>query len=384
MINHHSKMVETLVSAGHLAHEWRTAVETTPRRNFVPPVAWLDTDDGWQRLDRVAEPHAWLAATCVDRSIVTQWDDGTISLEDGPGIRPTSSISQPSIVADMLREALIHDGDRVLEIGTGTGWNAAVLATRLGEKSVYSIEVDRQIAIQARTNLTKVDRYPTVVTADGSDGYRPGAPYDRVLSTASVFSVPYAWITQTRPGGYVVTPWRTALLNGLLLRLLVGADGTASGQFVGTAAFMGVRSQRAPSEAVDIGGIATERETDVHPGYIFNGTGAHCAVSLVVAHCYRWPECVDDGYVSRLEDPAGGSWATVTVPADSPGPYVVRQGGPRRLWDEVVSAYRCWQDIGEPELTRFGVTVDRDGQRVWLDDPDNVVGPILRSGWVRQ
>lgn len=375
MIGTHEDLIAALAKGGHLADDWVSAVRATPRKDFVPPETWVDTDSGVKKLSQTGDPDAWLAVTCEDVPIVTQWDDGKSPLDTTSAGTPTSSISQPSIVADMLRETLIEDGNRVLEIGTGTGWNAALLAARLGGEYVYTVEVDPEVADQARRNLATISRHAYVITGDGTKGYKAGAPYDRVLSTASVFTVPYAWVEQTRPGGYVVTPWRTALLNGLLLRLAVTDDGAAAGRFVGTASFMPVRSQRAPTEDVDISGDATESVTKVHPSGPLDVDHAQYAIGLLVPNCYQWLDHETDGYVVRLDDADTQSWATVKVTVDADGRYPVRQGGPRQLWDEIISAYDWWQDIGKPELTRFGVTVDRDGQRVWLDDPGNRIGP---------
>jgi protein-L-isoaspartate O-methyltransferase len=111
--------------------------------------------------------------------VITQVDDGQPSGLDGTGVLSTSSASMPTVVAVMLRALDVHDGHNVLEIGTGTGYEA-------GYRGI------------------------TVVTADGAQGLSPRAPYDRVLSTASCQQVPYPWVAQTVPGGKVLTPWRNA------------------------------------------------------------------------------------------------------------------------------------------------------------------------------
>jgi protein-L-isoaspartate O-methyltransferase len=83
-----------------------------------------------------------------------------------------------------------------------------------------------------------------VITADGAQGYRAAAPYDRVLATAAVREVvPRAWLEQTRPGGVIVTPWGTDYCNGVMLTCR-SAPSAPLGRFGGELAFMRLRAQR--------------------------------------------------------------------------------------------------------------------------------------------
>lgn len=381
MIPEHAKLLQTLSDEGSLSDDWRPAFEQVPRHLFVPGHAWL-IENGRTSIERNADESSWLKAAYSDEPIITQWDDGSSSGEKADAAA-TSSLSMPTIVAIMLRESLISDGMKVLEIGTGSGWNSALLAARLGNDNVYTVEVDPAVADAARSNLTKIGSKVTAITGDGAEGWPTDAPYDRVIATLSVSTIPYAWVTQTRPGGYIVTPWLIPLLNGLLLRLQVGDDGTAYGRFVNTAVFMPMRSQRPPREDVPVDPTATTEHTSLHPREPLNDDHAQFAIGLRVPGCYEWTEKTDRGLIQRLDDPSTESWAAITIDTTADdGPYDVRQGGPRALWDEIVSAYQWWQQAGSPVFTRFGVTVDQDGQHVWLDDPGNHIGPT-RSAAVR-
>ena len=160
----------------------------------------------------------------------------------------------------------------MLEIGTGTGWNTALLAHRLGIGQVTSIEIDPALAEHARTTLSTFGLPVTVLTGDGEhpplDPDHPAV--DRVLATASCHTLPQAWIQHCAPGGVIVTPWRTHYLTCALLQLTVAADHTASGRFTNRAAFMPLRAHRvgpwipdpdhAPADPSD-----TERTTTLHP-----------------------------------------------------------------------------------------------------------------------
>jgi protein-L-isoaspartate(D-aspartate) O-methyltransferase len=156
-------------------------------------------------VDRASDPQGWLDYAYADDSVITQLHDGAASSEHGYPI--SSSCSMPAVVFTMLSHLDIHLGQRVLEIGTGTGWNAALLAHRVGDDQVVSVEVDPALADAARRNLTRAGRTPLVITGDGAGGYPPAAPYDRVIATCSVQTVPYPWVAQARPGGVILTPW---------------------------------------------------------------------------------------------------------------------------------------------------------------------------------
>jgi protein-L-isoaspartate(D-aspartate) O-methyltransferase len=128
----------------------------------------------------------------------------TKQTEGGHGL---SSSSQPSIMAIMLGKLQLEPGHRVLEIGAGTGYNAALLKHLVGEQGrVTTVDIDAETAGRARRALN--GRRVKVVTADGRVGYPAGAPYDRIIVTASHDEVPRAWRDQLRPGGLVEAPLR--------------------------------------------------------------------------------------------------------------------------------------------------------------------------------
>jgi protein-L-isoaspartate O-methyltransferase len=146
-----------------------------------------------------------------DVPILIQFDDGETRWPDTGGELCTSSASKPELVLGMLAALDIHDGHTVLEIGTGTGYNAALLAARLGAPNVTTVEVGLVLAGRARTALLATDLLVRVVIGDGIHGHPDGAPYDRVIATVAVRvgEFPYVWVDQTRPGGVIVSPMRT-------------------------------------------------------------------------------------------------------------------------------------------------------------------------------
>jgi protein-L-isoaspartate O-methyltransferase len=267
-------LVRAVEETQPLAPEWRAAFLATQRHPFIPDTVWLRDPDATTvhdlvPLHRAAAPDRWLELAYADDSIVTQVDDGRATGPDGAGYAVSSSASQPSVVAMMLAAAGFEDGMTVCEIGTGTGYNAALLGCRLGDRNVTTIEIDPELASRARNALGRAGHQIAVVTGDGALGHPPRAPYDRVLATCAVHRVPYRWVAQSSPGGRIVTPWGTSYFNGGLLSLSVDSDGTAHGRLTDTAAFMWIRDQRLPrvtvGECVHHEEDATTTYTDLHP-----------------------------------------------------------------------------------------------------------------------
>lgn len=135
------------------------------------------------------------------------YSDRSIGIKTDASGLLTSSSSQPSMMAIMLNQLQLKAGDNVLEIGTATGYNAAIMQYIVASGTVTSIEIDHNLAQQAQANLSsaKMSRVH-VVHADGSQGYSPRAAYDHVVSTVGVWDVPSAWLNQIKPQGSVVVP----------------------------------------------------------------------------------------------------------------------------------------------------------------------------------
>ncbi len=122
-------MVDGLAADGVLPEQWRAAFLGVPREVFIPEVIWRYAGDDLVPLRRSEDPDEWLRRVYGPRYVVTQVDDGIPAGPDGRGRVATSSASRPDIVALMLAAGHVEPGMRVLEIGTGTGYTAAMLAT---------------------------------------------------------------------------------------------------------------------------------------------------------------------------------------------------------------------------------------------------------------
>ncbi|MGH3928372.1 MAG: methyltransferase domain-containing protein [Pseudonocardiaceae bacterium] len=203
----HDSLIDELTADGDLTPDWREAFLAVPRHLFIPDTVWrhdpaIDAPDDLVPVRRDEQPGLWLEIAYANSSVTVQVDDGRPAGLDGRGRDISSSASHPGIVAQMLAASGARPGERVLEIGTGTGYNSALLAHRLGAHNVISVEIDEALAGGAQRALEAAGYAAvTVLIGDGALGHPDGAPYDRILCTASVQQVPYTWVRQTRPAG---------------------------------------------------------------------------------------------------------------------------------------------------------------------------------------
>ncbi|WP_079008435.1 methyltransferase domain-containing protein [Streptomyces sp. XY431] len=375
-------LASALVAGGALTSDWLPSFKAVPRELFVPDRIWPGIADGTRQspvVDRSQDPEAWRAAVYSDIPLTTQWDDGEHE-GDGLGTTPSSSNSLPTMVFSMLQDLEVRPGDRVLEIGSGTGWNAGLLAHRLGGTNVVSVEYEPEVARGARDNLDRAGLDPITVEGDGRAGFGPGAPYDRIMATCSVLEIPPAWLEQTAPGGLIVAPFGTEYGGEHIVRLTVDDDGTrASGRFTRSSAFMRLRQQRTDRPLVDayLHGrpwpADGEKSTTTLPPRDTGGWLDQFVIGLGVPGVFWRAERYDDGsYTLWLYSRSTLSWATADYEPDR-SEYEVVQSGPRNLWDEVAAAYRWWSSQGHPGYGRFGLTVTPEGHTAWLDSPDNAV-----------
>ncbi|WP_420033700.1 methyltransferase domain-containing protein [Streptomyces sp. cg28] len=282
---------------------WRAAFEQVPRHLFVP-YYFVGAPGGYERLwgedpDPVRRER-WLRGAYADQPLATRLRDGEL----------VSSSSQPSLMAKMLVDLDVREGHRVLEIGAGTGYNAALLAHRLGDDAVTTVDLDPEITESARAHLAAAGYRPVVVTGDGARGCAERAPFDRIVVTCALRGVPVGWLGQCRVGARILAPVSTGLLV-----LDVRDAGVAQGRFLASPAyFVAVRGE---------GG----------------GAGA-CAGAV------------------------GG--VPLGVARDDSFRFVLGLSGGRVAAREVLA---WWEGVGRPGRERFGVTVRGGREWVWLDDP---------------
>lgn len=381
----HSALVEAMVADGTLTDAALIdAFRSVPRHRFIPETGTM-TAHG-TALNANDNPERWLAAVYADNAIVTQVDEAEALRrreEAGPG-QPggreraeavTSSSSAPRVLARLLGLCDLANGQKVLEVGSGTGWNTALLANRLGDGAVTSVEIDPRLVGAARESLRLEGYAPEVHLADGHGGYPANAPYDRITSTCGVRRVPRAWVRQLRPNGLVVCPWGLLEGAGVLARMECPGDGSARVSFHGGVGFVPLRTpDPAPGPARDAGQQPDEyRLAQTDPVAPLMSFPSAFALSVMVPGWRVRRRWIGTGSGVWVCDRDGASWVRVYPYGTS---WMIEQGGPRSIWDEFEEALERWSGLGSPEPNRFGLSVEVDGtHRVWLDSPE---GPSWR------
>lgn len=344
----------------------REAVERVPRELFLGNAVYRPNGTAWVpvRREETGEDE-WLRLAYADRTWVTQVNGTDARNATGPvSGNPTSSSTLPSLVVRMLQLADVRDGNKVLEIGTGTGYSTAILAHRLGEENVTSVEYDPGLARHAAAHLEAAGYAPALVVGDGLQGHKERAEYDAIVATCAVRHIPVPWLWQVAPGGTITTTLGGWMLASGLIRLTVGDDGSATGNFTGDAvSYMLARPHERPPRPVFFRHQGQMRTSRVDPGVLEDWTG-HFVAQLAAPSAELMT--TSDGVV--LVDVATGSQAWTEPDGDG---WTVHQHGPLWLWDQVEDAVMTWQAAGSPGQSAFGMTVDAaHRQTVWIGSPD--------------
>jgi len=319
-----------------------------------------------------AVTEAGLAGAYRDEALVTAL------LPDGHGgLAAVSSSTQPSLMVGMLDALDLGNHPRVLEIGTGTGYNAALMCHVLGDAAVYSVDVDPALVDTARARLDSLGHHPLLAVGDGRAGLPGHAPYDRIIATCAFPEVPWAWAAQLVAGGLLLVDVKVGLLAGNLALLRRTPD-RLEGRFLPAwAGFMAVRDRDRPPvwQEADppVGPAEGETETALDPHPLAASVSwflAQIGPPPVVTFRRFGPDLAGARFVA-----ADGAWCAVSPP-DTRGRRSVTWGGPRCLWDDVERAHALWRAHRRPSWDRIGLTVTPDRTHtVWLDRPD---APLAR------
>lgn len=280
----------------------------------------------------------------------------------------------------MLEKLDVRDGHRILEIGTGSGYNVALMSHRLGAQNVFSIDIDPRLVDRARERLTRLGYQPTLAAGDGIAGLPEYGPYDRIIATCAVSRIPWSWAEQTKPDGLILVDLKICAAVGNLVLLRRWSD-RLEGRFDSDyATFMHMRTP------------IFDADTQPRPRPVRNRDEAHrrttkFPIERLWENLPLWflLHLIERGRIEfgYAMDPStggpgplvfssqDGSWCELWRTGD--GNPEVWEGGPRSLWASIEATIELWHQLGQPGWKRFGLTVyTEDQQVVWLDDPANV------------
>ena len=188
--------------------------------------------------------HLFLPGTALP----VAYADDAVPVQHVDGVA-TSSASQPSMVAIMLEQLDLRPGQRVLEIGAGTGWNAGLMARVVGpDGAVVSVDIDADLVRTAAEHLSAAGVTGVeLVVGDGALGHPPGAPYDRIVLTVGSADVRPEWVAQLAPGGRLLLPLD---LRGsqVSAALDLGPDGVLRSRSLRSCGFIRLRGAAAPGD----------------------------------------------------------------------------------------------------------------------------------------
>lgn len=365
------KLVGDLIESGVLrSPRWETAFGDIPRHLFVP--RFLIDRNGTGNHDVIdgtvpSQRAEWLKTVYSDESLATK-------LADGEWV---SSSSQPSLMALMLEALEVSGTEQILEVGTGTGYNTALLCHALGDQLVTSIDIDGILVAEAKHRLACLGYEPSLAAADGEEGCPQAAPHDRIIATCAMAQIPRAWITQARENGKIlVNLYRD--LGGRAMILLNVTNGQASGYFLPfPGGFMPTRTHPSVQgvELLDehVEENATRRRANISPDVLRDDAFSMFAALRVPAQRLTLvPEdAPEQSWLLRTD----GSWAYQTT--GDGGESVVVQGGPAKLWDMLENAHSEWEALGRPPRESFGLTVTATGEHhIWHGAPDALTWPL--------
>ncbi|MDP9371569.1 MAG: methyltransferase domain-containing protein [Chloroflexota bacterium] len=362
-------LVESLQQRGTIADaRVAEAFDAVPRHLFLPAVAPEEVYS--------------------DRAIVTKEQDGV-------GI---SSSSQPAIMAIMLQQLALEPGLRVLEIGAGTGYNAALLARLVGPAGrVTTVDIDQDIVDAARAHLAAAGGDGVrVERGDGGRGWPDDAPYDRIVLTVGAADVLPAWVEQLRPDGLLVLPlFLDVGQYSVALRKL--PDGTLASESLVPCGFMPLRGafayaerqietgawsvrlgERLARDPASASRVATLLDQPLGEEPLPDGpAGAEEAASLALHRAFAGapaaylcrtgpsgPANPADWFIGLLDTDAGSGCLLRLQyrPADGCVASGALLFGSRAAYDRLLADFARWNAAGRPRLDDLRVLVyPRDG-----------------------
>ncbi|SRR6266487_2890808 len=363
-------LVTALKSEGKLSSPLvEAAFRQVPRHPFIDHFYQLKKTDRrmqWQEVQpsTFQDSDVWLRTVYANQPIVTAFDEHNT---------PTSSSSSPDAMAFMLEELQLSPGMRVLEIGTGTGYNAALLAHIVGDPhNVFTVEIDDALALRAQCILDQVAGAGiTVHAGDGLRGYAPGAPFDRIIATGSYHKVPLDWLDQLQPGGVLMMNLRGHLGACAFLKIVkTGPGRVAHGIFLEGSDFMELRDAQAPSYRVTdlvaryLGRpTVTQRpftSTEFDPSLLWDHR-----LEFLLQFSFRemYFTSVNVNPMCPCVIDIASDTMLVFRPGERQSEWIVEIKGQEQLWDKVTHAYSWWIETKGANINAYHLNIDASGKQ---------------------
>jgi protein-L-isoaspartate(D-aspartate) O-methyltransferase len=320
----------------------------------------------WKHVERSKMSEAqWRQQIYQDRWLITRLDRTGL---------PASSSSDPTVMARMLSSLHIQPGMRVLEIGTGTGYNAALIAYLTGSPGyITTLEVVPDLVREAKECIKHViGPGMHIICADGRKGYEKHAPYDRIIATGSVPIIPQPWLDQLATGGLLLMNLQSTLVNVMLL-IAKQPDGSASGIVPYEGVFMGLhdgsgerritdypvpRDERGPTLGPKLGPIS---EGSVFPEELKRNYDLRLFLYCHFPRLQRFRHWQADVPVDYLADYQKGT------PPRFVQFYRHEVRGHASLWEEVRPVGEKWKQAGEPTPSAYRFTFAQGEHRAHLN-----------------
>ena len=315
----------------------------------------------WTRYER-EESETWYEQIYRNDALVTHVDHYG---------RTLSSSSQPDVMAYMLQALDVQEGMRVLEIGTGSGYNAAILAQLAGSpRAVTTIDIDADVIARARETIPQVvGDGMTIVQADGRDGYQANAPYHRIMITAGTPTLPHAWLKQLAPDGILVGVLQPKFaMSGGLLQAQKHEE-TLSGRILRPASFMELRPVDYRKRGIHLDFRALTFASFpcdarlFHPGLLRGNPDFtfflyydffDLYVFMKDEAFFVYQEAFPHGYVVFQQKPS--------LQVELRGDRAIACS----LWNRLIRAYTLWNCVGQPTISQYEFEMDCRGQALLL------------------
>ncbi|UFQ16458.1 MULTISPECIES: methyltransferase domain-containing protein [Streptomyces] len=366
-----SNLAESLKQSGDLTTgHWARAFEETPRHAFVSDYFQSQggTPTRWKKVT-VDDGEEWLRPIYTNATLVTHLDPA--KQEEG-GLwtgTPTSSSTQPSLTARMLEALDIDPKDRVLDAGTGTGYQAALICHRLNSShQLVTADIDPALTTTAKNSLSGLGYEPDIITADIT-AWRWKGTFDKVIVTCAIPSITPSLRKAVEPGGRLVANLFPPMSSALVV-LDAQPNGTLEGRFhPDGGSFMPARPDKANArstrDAEPQEGGSTEVPLEAFDSYHFNFLLAALMPGVQLQYGY---EEEGEGTLRRLVAP-DGSWAEGVYQAHKRPRF--EECGKRGIWSTVEDMWAWYAENSHPRWERFGLTVSPDGaHRLWFESPD--------------